>query len=680
MARILGTSPDQVTQLGIRMGLKKGKRLREGLARRANLTVIRRNWHLLPYEQLLQLLGWTAEEMAYTLREDDFFFHKLGLLKPKVDRLQWSDPTPDQRRREKEISKLIHEKFPAGLGKSGESLFSFVDSLSQPPAARPAKSTPLSGDRSLRMGYSYFALYGDPLIDSSLDPYPDGFLGRLAESGVNAVWLHSVLSKLTPIPWLPEEGIDQRRRALRELVARAKRHGIRVFLYLNEPRALPVASPVFDRSPEFRGVTEGGFTTVCTSVDAVRAGVRAGIADLCRVVPELGGFFSISGSENLTHCWSHGGGASCPRCKLRRPSEVVAEINATFFEGIREAAGNQRFIAWDWGWSDAWAGEVIERLPAGVEVMSVSEWSLPITRGGVKSEIGEYCLSAVGPGPRAQRHWALARKRGLSVVAKMQVGTTWEMAAVPYLPAVDNVCRHVAGLKALGVESIMLGWTLGGHPSPNIEAVSELLSGGTIESLARRRHGAAVADAVVVFWKEVSTAFSEFPYHGGTVYSAPLQVGPANPLWPKSTGYAACMVGIPYDDLRQWRSVYPAEVFARQLELVASGMNAAIASIRRTVAHPTPLLAEEIRFAEVAAIHFASVANQTRFVLARDARDSAQMRRWIAAEAELAVRLHALQALDSRIGFEASNQYFYVPLDLAEKAINCQWIADSLAG
>ena len=451
-----------------------------------------------------------------------------------------------------------------------------------------------------------------------------------------------------------------------------------MFLYLNEPRALPVNSSVFDRSPEYRGLTEGGFTTVCTSVDAVRTGVRKGIADLCRTVTELGGFFSISGSENLTHCWSHGGGAACPRCRHRRPSEVVAELNTTFFEGIREAAGNQRFIAWDWGWSDAWAGEVIESLPAGVEVMSVSEWSLPITRGGVKSEIGEYCLSAVGPGPRAQRHWALARKRGLSVVAKMQVGTTWEMAAVPYLPAVDNVCRHVDGVKTLGVESIMLGWTLGGHPSPNIEAVSEVLSGGTIDTLARRRHGDAVAEIVVRFWKDVSTAFSEFPYHGGTVYSAPLQVGPANPLWPKPTGYAACMVGIPYDDLRQWRSLYPAEVFVQQLELVASGMNAAIASIRRAVAHPTPLLAEEIRFAEVAAIHFQSVANQTRFILARDARDSAQMRRWIAAESDLAVRLHALQILDSRIGFEASNQYFYVPLDLAEKVINCQWLADSL--
>ena len=80
----------------------------------------------------------------------------------------------------------------------------------------------------------------------------------------------------------------------------------------------------------------------------------------------------------------------------------------------------------------------------------------------------------------------------------------------------------------------------------------------------------------------------------------------------------------------------------------------------------------------LAAIHFQSVANQTRFILARDARDSAQMRRWIAAESDLAVRLHALQILDSRIGFEASNQYFYVPLDLAEKVINCQWLADSL--
>jgi len=29
--------------------------------------------------------------------------------------------------------------------------------------------------------------------------------------------------------------------------------------------------------------------------------------------------------------------------------------------------------------------------------MSVSEWSLPIERGGIKTTVGEYSISAVGP-------------------------------------------------------------------------------------------------------------------------------------------------------------------------------------------------------------------------------------------------------------------------------------------
>ena len=82
-----------------------------------------------------------------------------------------------------------------------------------------------------------------------------------------------------------------------------------------------------------------------------------------------------------------------------------------------------------------------------------------------------------------------------------------------------------------------------------------------------------------------------------------------------------------------------------------------------------------MRFAEAAAIHFASVANQSRFVLARRAGDTAAMQRLIDAETTLAKRLHALQSRDSRLGFEASNQYFYIPLDLVEKVINCRWLA-----
>ena len=48
------------------------------------------------------------------------------------------------------------------------------------------------------------------------------------------------------------------------------------------------------------------------------------------------------------------------------------------------------------------------------------------------------------------------------------------------------------------------------------------------------------------------------------------------------------------------------------------------------------------------------------------------MRAILLAEIDLAKRLFAIQSRDSRIGFEASNHYFYVPADLAEKIINCK--------
>jgi hypothetical protein len=145
------------------------------------------------------------------------------------------------------------------------------------------------------------------------------------------------------------------------------------------------------------------------------------------------------------------------------------------------------------------------------------------------------------------------------------------------------------------------------------------------------------------------------------------------------------MVGFPYDDLDTWRAVYPAEIFSAQLERVAEGFDRALARLREAVgaAAEQPALAAELRVAEAAAIHFRSVAAQARFVRARDAlaaaRDGTERQRWraalaaaLAGEIERARRLHALQQQDSRLGFESSNQYYYVPLDLVEKVLNCR--------
>jgi hypothetical protein len=678
MAEVVGAKAEDLKAMASSMGLEAPRGLTEAQRRRAHLTIIRRNWHLLPYEQILKLLGWTAGHMAYILREDDFFFHKVGELKPNAKPLHWTAPTAAEMTRAEEIAKLVRKHFPQGGLEGTQPLFTFIDTLKAPSAPAP-KPASLDDGAPLRMGYSYFALCGDPLLDPALDPYPDGLLAKLAAVGENAVWLHVELSHLALLPWSQDKHVEQRLSALRELVARAAKHGMKIFLYFNEPRSLPTSSPVFKQHPDWRGVPEKDFNAVCTSAPEVRSAIRDGVAGICRAVPDLGGFFTITASENLTSCWSHGQGAKCPRCKDRKPAEVIAEVSATIDEGIRAAGGRQRYIAWDWGWKDEWALDVIERLPATVELQSVSEWSLPIERGGVKSIVGEYSISAIGPGPRAQRHWEAAKKRGMRVSAKIQCGNTWELSAVPYIPVLENITRHAEALRDLGVKDIMLGWTLGCHPSPNIQAITEVNSGGTLDTLARKRHGEANARAAATFWRECSAAFREFPYHISVVYRAPLQMGPANPLWPQPTKYQSCMVGIPYDDLKGWRAVFPPEVFASQLEKVSSGFEAAITKLRATVSSPPPALAEELLFAEAAAIHFASVANQSRAVMARDAQDAAALQKLCAAEIKCAVRLHALQSQDSRIGFEASNQYYYTPHDLVEKVINCQWIATKLS-
>ncbi len=689
MARVIGAKPADVVRMGKAMGLGDPPAITEDLRRRSYITVIRRNWHLLPYDQLLDLLGWTEEQLAFTLREDDFLYIKLGSLKPHCEPLHYTPPDVNTLAQERLIAHEVRHAFPDGTEQFNDPLFGFVARLSEPPKELPK---PVESGFNPRYCYSYFALYGDPLLEPEADPYPDGLLARMAGAGANGVWLQAVLYKLAPFPWNPalSDRYEERLENLRALVARAKEHGVGIYLYLNEPRAMPLA--FFEEHPDLKGVVEGDHAAMCTSAPEVRAYIEDSIASICTAVPDLAGFFTITASENLTNCWSHHNGGGCPRCSKRPAAEVIAEVNAIIQAGIDKAGTDTRLIAWDWGWQDDWAVDAINALPTEVTLQSVSEWSIPISRGGVDSAVGEYSISTIGPGPRATKHWAAAHARGMRTIAKIQAGNTWELSAVPYIPALENVAQHAANLRKANVDGLMLGWTLGGYPSPNLEVVAEMGRADTpditpdqaMTAVATRRYGVDLAPAVVTAWKQCSTAFSEFPYNGSVVYRAPMQMGPANPLFGEPTGYASTMVGIPYDDLKGWRAMYPADVFIGQFTKMADGFDAALAGLRNAAGDTvSEALQGELNVMEAAAIHFRSVANQSRFVQARDvvlnatslegAEDAfATLEDVLANEIDLATRLHAIQTRDSRIGFEASNQYFYVPIDLVEKVINCR--------
>jgi len=156
------------------------------------------------------------------------------------------------------------------------------------------------------------------------------------------------------------------------------------------------------------------------------------------------------------------------------------------------------------------------------------------------------------------------------------------------------------------------------------------------------------------------------------------------------------MVGFPYDDLPRWCGPYPAEVFADQFRLVATGWKAGLPELEQAVAAAPAEFAEDARaelaFAEAAQLHFQSVENQTRFMIARNAvlakdkplsgadraREIERMRRIARDEIDVARRLFTLARQDSRIGYEASNHYYYVPADLVEKVINCRYVIEHL--
>lgn len=85
-----------------------------------------------------------------------------------------------------------------------------------------------------------------------------------------------------------------------------------------------------------------------------------------------------------------------------------------------------------------------------------------------------------------------------------------------------------------------------------------------------------------------------------------------------------------------------------------------------------------LRMARAALCHFQSAYNHACFVMAREEGDQTAMLQAIHAEREGVRRLIDLRKSDSRIGYEASNHYFYTLAGLAEKLVNLNWVEENL--
>lgn len=802
MAEVLKTSARNVLQLGAQMGLPEKRRLTDDQLRRIYVTVIRQNWHLLPVEQLTQLLGWDRQRFDFTLKEDDFLDVKLGRDKPVCEPVFYRALSREEREGVARVKRIVEEVFGGEIRRKGQDLFHFVSELSDaryPSLRIPAVKAesgevdlssgwtvaPAADERLQRAGsrlerylkeafgartggekkivlairpglqgsrtvvgeaevrveaadmaelmqavyslqdrmeereapvlargtverrtvwsprylYSYFALYGDPLMEPEADPFPDAYLEKLARVGINGVWLQGVLNTLAPSRIFPEfgKGAETRLKNLNAMVRRAAEYGVKVYLYLNEPRSLP--AEFFEKHPGMRGSHHQGLYSMCTSIKEVRDWIANSLEHVFRSAPELGGVFTISMSENHTNCFSHGGAwavkppnaGDCPRCNKREAADVLAELFTAMRDGIRRASATADVIHYDWGWPDEMVGPLCRKLPSDSRILSISEWSKPVEKGGVKTVVGEYSISVVGPGPRAARNWGAASKAGLTNIAKVQWNNTWEISAVPYIPVPQLIIDHCENLRKAGISGLMASWTCGGYASPNLAAAKAYYFDPVprreqvLNQIARQRYGAKAAPLAIAAWQQFSDAFQEFPY-GVAVYVIPVQHGPANLLRTRPTGHRPGMILFPHDGLKTWCGRYPTEVVQSQFTKMATRWKEGLAQLEKAAAAASSAkrqnAAIDLAIARTCYHHFQSVANQVEFYRLREAgsTDKARMRALAQSEIQLARAQFPVARDWSVIGYEASNHYYYTPLDLVEKVLNCRQILEELKG
>ncbi|OGV75303.1 MAG: hypothetical protein A3K19_18510 [Lentisphaerae bacterium RIFOXYB12_FULL_65_16] len=413
--------------------------------------------------------------------------------------------------------------------------------------------------------------------------YTDDFLREAADDGLGGIWVHVVLRETVPSRLFPKPDPRQLPR-LNRLVEKAARYGLRVYTYLCEPRALFADDPFWKKHPEARGRAmlcesdnphlSGIQYGLCTSTPPVQEFLEESCHNLFERTPGLGGVFSITASEFRTHCYQSYSyplrrtsvleeqarsdmwrttamyrdpvrvvyklhhlldeALFCPRCVQRDPAEVVAEIIALINRGVKSAAPNADVIAWSWCWHLLEADpqrRLIGLLPQ--DVILLSDWE---TGGhdkanrilGKRYPVGEYSLSYIGPCPRFVRQLRIAKEHGRRVMAKLQVSTTHEMAAVPHLPVPFNVTEKMVRLKRYGVDGFLGCWNLGGDNTPMSKVAGEMSRVPTpkpataIRAVAARLFGERNAVDVTQAWRHFSAAWREYPLSGALAWYNPL--------------------------------------------------------------------------------------------------------------------------------------------------------------
>ena len=501
------------------------------------------------------------------------------------------------------------------------------------------------------------SFYGDEPLKAD-QVYTEDKLEQIAAHGFDAVWLRGRLYDLMPdsglLPELNQPGAQQRIENLRILIERGQAVGIGVYLYFSEPLGLSVDNPFWSKHPDLKGEayrdppTDENVLCLCTSQSIVQQFLREAITGVLESLNGLAGVILITASEYPTHCWSRRllrslddgvsdfdtGPMKCQRCAAREPAEIVAELLETWAAAARRVQPQPRVLAWNWSWSMWYPDpqtQVVDRLPEGIELLV--NWE----RGGNKQKFGrtipidEYSLGYVGPSERYAASHRAAQRRNIPVHAKLQIGTTHEIATVPNLPLIQNLHGKMCGLYREQVAGVMACWNFGCSLTLNSFAFGLFCNSPAeslnpqwfLKKLAQCYFGPVADSTVIRAWAKFCESFELFPFSIRMLYIGPINYAPAYQLSlayravPMGPAWLECEWGDRLDDcLGAFTLDEVIEAFSQMSERWASGLTVYDKALSPTEgATPEQLQhrSEELSCARMIGCHLRCVTEIFRF-------------------------------------------------------------------
>ena len=531
----------------------------------------------------------------------------------------------------------------------------------------------------------------DELLDD-VDYYPDGYLAEMARDGVNGLWVSAELEELS--------GSEKRLGKLKATVGKAARHGIGIWLMMNDPVAPRADSPIVRAHPDWFGPGpkwDEGMRLWCPSCSNVLQYVKTRVAQVFRAVPGLAGVINISHGEGMTTCLSnlsgrdvdYEDGVFCPRCAKRAPWQLHADMAAAFVAGMREGNPKAELLAWAYQSAGtperrAWVPELARHQPAGSTLVYNFESGCVKDQLGRRHVGGDYWLSVAGPGAPFATVAAAAREAHMPIAAKIQVATSHEMATLPYVPAPGLLYRKYRAMRAAGVTSVLQCWFFGNMPGVMNKAAGWLASvdfDREDEKAFLRRLAAddwgADAPALERIWSAFTAAYEDYPLDNSMQYYGPFAAGVAWPLsvrpelkplartWIPTDAVSGDFIGECLKDFTLDEAETLTARMAARCESVRANLDALAAKYADNPARTKDIGVMKAFHNQVIAAH-----DIFAFYKARRDGDCAAMVRIAADELKLTDEMIALATADERLGWhsEAEARLYSPELLRARKA------------